>query len=215
MNQKMKIEIETFLKKYKLVKYKKGQILVRPDDNFGKIILEKTGFTRVYKTTEDEREISWPILKPMWLYSLITAIGDKKNEYYVETVTKMEAWVVPVDEFLNFLETKKIDKEEIYKSVISELVELSEKIEQLVLADAYTKVAILINELTINFGKKEGSETIIDFNIPHRVMASITGLTRETVTLQILKMQKDKILYNKGRSMVIKDIKRLKLTGQI
>ncbi|MFA5532073.1 MAG: Crp/Fnr family transcriptional regulator [Candidatus Shapirobacteria bacterium] len=209
MNKKIQIEIENFLKKYKLVKYKKGQILVRPGDLFGKVILEKTGFARVYKATEDEREISWPILKPMWLYSLITAIGDKKNEYYVETVTAMEAWVVPVDEFLNFLETKKGILEEIYRSTILDLVDLTEKIEKLVLADAYTKVAILINELAINFGKKKGKEIIIDFNIPHRVLASITGLTRETVTLQILKMQKEGILHNQGREMVIKEIKKL------
>lgn len=209
MNQKIKTEIENFLKKYKLVKYKKGQILVRPGDLFGKVILEKTGFARVYKATEDEREVSWPILKPMWLYSLITAIGDKKNEYYVETVTKMEAWVVPIDEFLNFLETKRGILEEIYRLTILDLVDLTEKIEKLVLADAYTKVAILINELAINFGKKKGNEIIIDFNIPHRVLASITGLTRETVTLQILKMQKEGILRNQGREMIIKNIKKL------
>jgi CRP-like cAMP-binding protein len=210
MKQKTKIEIETFLKKYKIVTYKKGQILVRPGDNFEKIILEKEGFNRVYKTTDDEREISWPILKPMWLYSLITALMEKENEYYVETVTKMEAWVVPLDDFLKFLGSKPEVWEEIYKSTILELVDLSQKIEELVLADAYTKVAILINGLAIDFGKKRGNEIIIDFNIPHRVLASITGLTRETVTLQILKMQKEGILSNKGRSIIIKDIKRLK-----
>jgi CRP-like cAMP-binding protein len=213
MKQKTKTDIGNFLKKYKIVKYKKGQILVRPGDLFGKIILEKTGFARVYKVADDEREISWPTLKPMWMYSLITALGNKKNEYYVETVTKMEAWVVPVDEFLNFLKTE--DLTEIYKSLISDLVELSEKMEQLVLADAYTKVAILINDLAINFGQKRGNEILIDFNIPHRVLASITGLTRETVTLQILKMQKDKILHNKGRSIVIKDIKILESIGLV
>jgi CRP-like cAMP-binding protein len=131
----------------------------------------------------------------------------------VETVTQMEAWVVPVDEFLNFLKTE--DLMEIYKSLISDLLELSEKMEQLVLADAYTKVAILINELAINFGQKRGNEILIDFNIPHRVLASITGLTRETVTLQILKMQKDKILHNKGRSILIKDIKILESIGRV
>lgn len=205
---KIKTEIDNFLKKYKTVKYKKGQVLVRPGDLFGKVILEKTGFARVYKTTDDEKEISWPILKPMWLYSLIMALGEDKSEYYVETITKMEAWVVPIEDFLKFLDS--INKEELYKSIIFDLVELSEKTEKLILADAYTKVATLIVDLAQNFGKKQDKEVLIDFNIPHRVWASITGLTRETVTLQILKMQKQGLLRNQQRKIVIRDINKLK-----
>jgi CRP/FNR family transcriptional regulator, cyclic AMP receptor protein len=209
MNQKIKSEVETFLKKYKLIKYKKGQILVRPDDNLGKIILEKAGYARVYKITDNGREISWPIFRPMWMYSAISALMEQKNEYYVEAINNLEAWVVPVADFKKFLEEKKELGKEIYKSLMEDLLQLSEKLEKIIFAEALAKVAILIEELAKNFGEKKGNEIIINFNVPHRVLASITGLTRETVTLQILKMQKDKILENRGRNIVIKDMKRL------
>ncbi|MDD4937883.1 MAG: Crp/Fnr family transcriptional regulator [Candidatus Shapirobacteria bacterium] len=215
MNQKMKSEVEVFFRKHKLIKYKKGQILVRPDDNLGKIFLEKTGYARVYKITDSGREISWPNLRPMWLYSVISALLEQENEYYVEAVNNLEAWVVPVADFKKFLEEKKELSKEIYKSLMEDLLQLSEKMEQLILAEAYTKVTILINELVKNFGEKKGNEIIINFNIPHRVLASITGLTRETVTLQILKMQKRKILENRKRNIVIKDIKKLMSESQI
>lgn len=207
MNE-FKKEIDNFLKKYKTIKYKKGQILVRTGDTFDKVIIEKEGFARVYKTSDDNKEVTWPILKPMWLYSWITDFTGGKSQYNVETVTEMEAWSIPMEEFSEFF--KNIKKEDLYLSIIRDLVELSSKTEKLILADAYTKVVILLSDLANNFGKKMGNEVLIDFNIPHRVLASITGLTRETVTLQILGMQKKGILENKKRTVVIKDINKLK-----
>jgi len=205
MNE-FKKEIDKFLSKYKTIKYKKGQVLVRMGDTFDKVIIEKEGFARVYKTNNDNSEISWPILKPMWLFSLITSFTGGKSQYNVETVTEMEAWSVPIEEFNEYIKDFKSD---LYLSIIKELVELSSKTEELVLADSYTKVMILLSDLANNFGKRSGNEILIDFNIPHRVMASITGLTRETVTLQILKMQKKGILENKKRTVVIKDLSKL------
>lgn len=208
MNPNFKKEIENFLKKYKTIKYKKGQILIRPEDTFGKVILEKNGFARVYKISKTGEEISWPILKPMWIYSMITALNDNKSEYFIETVTQMEAWVIPIEDFWDFWKSKNI--EDLYQLNIRNLVELTEKQSELLIADAYTKVAILLREMATNFGEKQGKKISLNFNIPHRVWASITGLTRETVTLQILKMQKQGILRNNKRKLVIDDIDRLK-----
>lgn len=195
--------LKDFLTKYKTIKYKKGQVLVRPGDTFDKVIIEKEGFARVYQSNDESKEVSWPVLKPMWLYSWVAAFNKGKSQYFVETVTNMEAWAIPIEDFNKFL------KEEIYSEVIKGLIDLSLKTEELILADAYTKVKILLADLANNFGKKSNKEVLIDFNIPHRVLASITGLTRETVTLQILKMQKEGILENKKRTVVIKDINKL------
>lgn len=197
-------KLEDFLTKYKTIKYKKGQILVRLGDTFDKVIIEKEGFARVYQSNDEGKEVSWPILKPMWLYSWVTAFNRGKSQYFVETVTNMEAWAIPIEDWNTF------SKEEIYTEVIKGLMELSLKTEELILADAYTKVKILLADLANNFGKKTGKEVLIDFNIPHRVWASVTGLTRETVTLQILKMQKQGLLKNQKRNILINDISKLK-----
>lgn len=208
MNLNFKKETENFFKKYKTIKYKKGQILVRPGDIFGKMILEKSGFARIYKINKEGKEISWPILKPMWIYSVITALSNNKSDYYIETVTQMEAWVIPIEDFWKFWKSKNI--EDLYQLNIKNLIELTDKQGELLIADAYNKVSILLRELALNFGEKHGKKIALNFNIPHRVWASITGLTRETVTLQILKMQKQGILKNNKRKLVINDIDRLK-----
>jgi CRP-like cAMP-binding protein len=62
---------------------------------------------------------------------------------------------------------------------------------------------------------KRCGEVFININTPHRVLASMVGLTRETVTLQILKFQKEGLLYNNKRKMVIKKIEKLKEIAKI
>lgn len=215
MNLKTKIEIENFLKKQRIIKYKKGQILVRPEDSLGKIILEKEGYARIYKMTSDGKEISWPKLRPMWAYSISSALLERENEYYAEAITNLEAWVIPVKDFMEFLEKNTVIHSEIYKGIISELLELSEQIEKIMFAEAYAKIAILIKDLADKFGKKDKNKIIIELNIPHRILASITGLTRETVTLQVLKMQKENIVEGKSRNFIIKDMEKLISIAQI
>lgn len=211
MDLKIKTEINNFLKKQRVVNYKKGQILVRPEDSLGKIILEKEGYARVFKMTNEGKEISWPELRPMWMYSISSALIEKENEYYAEAITDLEAWVVPISDFMDFLKEKKTIHLEIYKEIITEFLDLSEQIEKIMVAEAYEKVGILIESLANKFGKESNGEIIVGFNVPHRILASITGLTRETVTLQILKMQKKNILEARSRNLIIKDISRLKV----
>lgn len=211
MDLEIKTEINNFLKKQRVVNYKKGQILVRPEDSLGKIILEKEGYARVFKMTSEGKEISWPELRPMWMYSISSALIEKENEYYAEAITDLEAWVVPISDFMDFLKEKKTIHLEIYKEIITEFLDLSEQIEKIMVAEAYEKVGILIESLANKFGKESNGEIIVGFNVPHRILASITGLTRETVTLQILKMQKKNILEARSRNLIIKDISRLKV----
>ena len=49
MDSKVKKKLELFFKKYKLVKYKKGEVIYRPDEEFEYISYIKKGYVRMYK----------------------------------------------------------------------------------------------------------------------------------------------------------------------
>jgi CRP-like cAMP-binding protein len=71
---------------------------------------------------------------------------------------------------------------------------------------AYNKIATILTSLSEN-DDKYAKKTI---EITHKMLASLTGLTRETVTLQMIKLDKAKIIENKNKKVVILDEKRLK-----
>lgn len=214
MNDKIQKKLVAFFNQFDVIKYKKGQILFRPGENLNTAYIEKNGFLRAY-IVDDGKETTLPSLRPLFFCAGINGLYKKTNRYFVEAITSVELWAVPMDQFVKFIESDPEILGEVNNQLISGLVDLSHNWQQIVAGDATSKVAGLICMIAKEVGEKRNGEILINFNTPHRIMASMAGLTRETVTLQILKFQKNGYLYNKKRNMVIKNIEKLKEIAKI
>jgi CRP/FNR family transcriptional regulator, cyclic AMP receptor protein len=216
MNEKTRKQLISFFKKYNLIKYKKGQILFRPGENIPGIAFTKSGYVRVYTIAKDGREITFPMLTPLFFCSLVNALTKRENKYYFEAISPVEMWVAPTNDLLDYAKKDADLYDKLTRSMIIDFMDLTNNIQQLIFGDAYVKIANLIYTIADKFGEnKNKDETIITFNTPHRMLASMTGLTRETVTLQILKLQKEGFIYNKGRHIVIRNMNKLKDVAQV
>ncbi|MFA7676464.1 MAG: Crp/Fnr family transcriptional regulator [Candidatus Shapirobacteria bacterium] len=214
MNEKIKKQLETFFGQFELIKYKKGQVLFRPGENLNTAYIEKSGFLRAY-VINNGKEASLPSLKPLFFCAALNGLHKKTNKYFVEAITSIELWAVPMSEFVKFIEKDTEILKAVNEKLIEDLIDLSNSWQQIVAGDAASKVAGLICMVAREIGEKKGDEILINFNTPHRVLASMAGLTRETVTLQILKLQKQGYLYNKSRKIVIKNIEKIKEIARI
>jgi CRP-like cAMP-binding protein len=85
----------------------------------------------------------------------------------------------------------------------------------LVQGTAYSKVASILVSLANNYGTKKGDKVTINFATTHRVLASLTGIARETTSLQILKLKDKGIIQTKGSHFVINDIEELKKETEV
>jgi len=214
MNEKIKKQFDSFFSKFEIIKYKKGQLLFKSGDNLNTAYVEKSGFLRAY-VVNDGKEISLPSLKPLFFCAGINGLHKKTNKYFVEAITAVELYAIPMEEFLKFIKKDINILNEVNKQLINTLIDLSNNWQQIVAGDANSKVAGLICMIAKEIGQKKGEEILINSNTPHRILASMAGITRETVTLQILKLQKQGYLYNKGRNMVIKNIEKIREIAKI
>ena len=214
MNEKIKKQLDIFFSQFELVKYKKGQILFRPGENLNTAYIEKSGYLRAF-TSNNGKEISLPSLRPLFFCAGISGLYKRTNKYFVEAITPVELWAVPMDEFIKFIESDEKILDEVNRQLINDLVDLSNNWLQIVAGDATSKVAALICMVARDAGEEKGNEILININTPHRILASMAGLTRETVTLQVLKLQKHGYLYNKGRRMVVKNIEKIREIAKI
>lgn len=215
MNEKIKKQLMSFFGKHKTLKYKKGDLLFKPGEKLPGVLFDKSGYVRVYTISKDGKEITLPIVRPLFFCSLINLLLQQENKYYFEAISPVEVLMAPKEDTLDFIKKDTNLYESITKWMMSDFVDLTNNVQQLIFGDAYSKIAGLIYSMSTKFGETKGKETIISFNTPHRMLASMTGLTRETVTLQILKLQKEGYLYNKGRRIVVKDVDKLKEIAQI
>ena len=210
MDSKVKKKLELFFKKYKLVKYKKGEVIYRPDEEFKYISYIKKGYVRMYKMSYNGSEKTIHIFKPLFYFSLIFAISEIPNKYYFEAVTDIELWRAPKRDVIKFIKSDSLILFELFKSILIGFRQVLGKIEYLISKNAYTKVASVLLGLSSRFGKKSGDNIIIDLKTSHRMIGSLTGIARETTTLQMDKLRKNGIIFYKARNIVITSIDKLK-----
>lgn len=210
MKEETKKKLIAFFNKFPLKKFKKGQILFEPNDDFRGVYFLKSGYLRVYDINKEGKESGIQLFKPLYFLSLISAKTGVKNRHYIEAMTPVEIWLAPREEFEKHIKAEPELYNEVCQALMEKFLDLTSYISRLVSGDAYTKVAGLIYSMASEYGVTKGKSVTIKFKITHKQIASLTGLTRETVTLQMLKLEKDDLIDNDRRQIVVQDMKVLK-----
>jgi CRP/FNR family transcriptional regulator len=210
MEDKQVETLKKFFKNYPLIKYKKGDIILKPEKNFGGIAFVKSGYAKMYTKSKKGKLLTLPVFKPIFFYSMVTNLMKRKSDHYIEAITPVELWIAPTSKVLEYMKKEKDLYAKMMTFINNEMIDLCFNISHYVFGDAKVKVSNILYTTASKYGVKGEKGLEIKFKIPHKMLASMLGLTRETVTLQILKMEKKGLLSKNGRNLVIKDLAKLK-----
>ena len=203
-------KLEAFLIDYPLKKYKKGQVILETGQEVNSVYWTRSGYAWTYDLDDMDREVGIQIFQPLEFLSILSVKTGNKSRHNVESLTPVEVWVIPKNDFEKFLKNNEEVAKAIDLEVAEKFLDLTDYISQLVSGDAYKKVAGYLYNLAKEFGVNRGGKINVKFKITHRLIASMTGLTRETVTLQMLKMEKKRLIDNEKRQVTILDRNKLK-----
>jgi CRP-like cAMP-binding protein len=214
MNAEMKHPrtFEKLVEKYQLTKFKRNELLYQPGDFLDLSYYLKSGFLRIYAICKNGQETTIFIFKPRSFLPLFFTPNRLKSRYYIEALTPVEAYPIPQKEMMNLAMEDPEAFSEAMESATAVYHETLGRIEYLASGNAYTKVVSVLLSLAAENSRKI-AEATLDLPATHRTIASMTGLTRETVTLQMLKLKKKGLIAGKGRHLVIKDLARLREEG--
>ena len=81
--------------------------------------------------------------------------------------------------------------------------------EYLVFSNAYIKVATTLLICAKRFGEKDGDIVIVKVPLTHHDISTLVGVTRETTSLEIKKLEKQGYLGKLGRLFIIRNVKKL------
>lgn len=202
--------METFFTQFKLLHYKKGDTILRPDDLPPGVFYLKKGYVKLYSLCREGEELSLIIFKPGDFFPIGWVINNKIDPYYLSAMTPVEVWRAPREKFLEFIKTDPDVFFELTSKILIRLGGLLQRMEHLVFGNAGDKVASILVICTERFGQKEGSEIIIQVPLSHKEIAALVGLTRETASVEMKKLEREGLISYRGRLIVIKNIKKLK-----
>ena len=200
-------KIDNFFSQYKLQKYRKGDILVRADDDPPGIFYLKEGVVKRYSISQNGEELVLNIFRPISFFPMSWAINGTSSPHYYEAMTAVEVWRAPKDDVDKFVRANPDVMYDLLSRIYRGLEGYMMRIEYLMAGNAQAR---LLTELLIyakRFGEKQSDKTIIKLKLTEKDLASQTGIARETVSREIQKLKQLGLIAFKNNQVTIEDMK--------
>lgn len=207
MDDKIKLKLEAFFSGFKQLTYKKGEILIRADDDPAGIFYLKQGTVRQYAVSKDGEEQTLTLYKPISYFPMMWAINNTHNSYYFEALTEVEVFRAPKVAVLEFLKKEPDVLYDLTSRIYSGMHGLLTRMEYLLFNSAYNKILFTLINNASRFGTNENGE--VHLHMTHKDIAAFSGLTKETISREIKKLEEKGLVKNQNQLLIIQDIKVL------
>lgn len=201
---------QKFTEGYRVQAFKKGEIILSQDQFPAHAYVVKEGVIKTYNITAEgeERPISFDITVEIfpaaWVFN-----KSRRTLYFYEAMTDAELYLIPREELQNFLKSRADVTYEIFDRFIDYHISFQLRINALEQSKAAKKVLNTIHYLCLRFGEKIGTDSVrIQLPLTQQVLANFMGLTRETTSLELNKLQKQKVISLVKRHYIV-DTSRL------
>lgn len=202
-------QLKAFFANYPLLNFKSGEVIIRPDDEVHFVYYVENGYVSQQVVSENGEDFILNIYRPGSYFPISLILHGIKNECSYEALTKLTVRKAPVQEVLQFMQKNPAVLQELLVRLASGLNAMANKTEALVFGTASRKVAATLYFTAQRFGKPNGKSTVIDFPLTHKRIAAMTGITRETASIEMMKLKKEGILTYKGKQVKIFDLQTL------
>lgn len=203
------LKLNHFFSKRKVRSHKKREVILRPTDIPSGIFFIEKGYVRQYIISEDGKELTTVIYKPRDLFPIRWALLNMPLQSHFEAMTPVEVRHASKEEFIKFLKKEPEAFLLLTSRIINRLHAILERMEHLAFGSSYNKVASLLLLLVERFGKKSKSFMLIQIPLTHQDIASMLGLTRETVSISMKKLFDKGIISRYDQFIIVKSIRKL------
>jgi CRP-like cAMP-binding protein len=202
--------LNDFFSKYKKYHYKKGEVIFRGGDTPQGVFFIEKGYVRDYSISREGEELTLIIFKPEDFFPMQWVFNNKIALHYFEAMTAVELWRCPREDFIAFIEANP----KVFSVLISHIMlrfnGLLQRMEYLTFGNAYQKVASILMICAERFGEKDDGEILIPIPLTHKDLAMLVGMTRETVSIEMKKLEREKIIGSRKHLIVVRDMDKLR-----
>jgi CRP/FNR family cyclic AMP-dependent transcriptional regulator len=202
---------EEFYNQFDQRSYKKGEMLIRSDDNPLGIFCLTKGYVRQYTISKTGIELTLHILQPVSYFPMVWAINGTPNVYNFEALTDVEVGRAPREEVVNFIKDKPVIIFELMSELLEDYAETLTRVEHLVFSDAYRRVISVLLYIAKHFGKSDNKQTMISHRFTHQDIATLVGVARETASSEMVKLERRGLIEYKEHLMIFKNLEDMEL----
>lgn len=208
MDQAICDKLNTFFSQHTSQTYRKGEILIRADENPSGVLYLTKGTVKVYSISEKGDEVIVNMFKPDSFFPMSWALNDVSNIYFYEAVSDVHIWKASRKPVITFLQNNPEVLLDLLSRVYKGLDGLLLRMTYLMSGSAYSRLVVEILIAAKRFGKQHGDHIII--NISEKDLALQAGLTRETVSREMGTLKRKGLIAFDKKILEITNIESLK-----
>lgn len=177
-----------------MTKIKKGELIQSPTTFREGLYLLKEGKLKLYKINSEGKQFTVSILGSGNVFGEIDSFSLGTKDTYIETLDDTLLCTLGKEQFEQFL----IERPQLTVRIMKELSKLLKErdamLTQLALGNVRDRILHLLKTLAEKFGIPEEDYHNIDMPLSHQEIANMIGSTRETVSMILNALSKDKVI---------------------
>lgn len=189
-------KIDDFFQAFPSFSFPKGTKLLEPSQEPSSVFYLVTGFVRQYLLTPTGEDLTIHFYKPGSFFPLFWVINNDSNPYFFEAQTPITCIKAPKSDVLSFIQANPDVQHSIISRLLRAIDGLTTRLTYLTHASAGAKI-----QTTLLFLKKHFGDHLEGFT--HEDISKIAGLTRETTSRELEKLQKQGKIIQQGSQLRI------------
>lgn len=191
---------------------KKGT-LIDPTTNNPQLYLLKKGRVRLFKVSEDGRQLTLGLLGKGNIFGETESLSTGSGSASVEALDDALVCVLGKDDFEAILLKRPAVALKMVSILTQRIREAEELVENLAFHDVRYRVVYLLAKLAQQFGSAEDGTvagyTQLDLALSHADLANMIGATRESVSMVLSQLAKEGVVVTGRRTLAV-DLHRAK-----
>lgn len=191
--------------------FKKGELVIRPQDSPAYIYYIESGFIKAHSITKYGEENLHVIRKAGEIFPLIWTFTDAHRDVAYEVIEAAVVWRQPKDDYLGFLEKDHEATTSVLELAIRAYRTYAERVNTLEYRTVRERVVSFLLSCSRRFGTKlENGRVRIDAPLKQQDIASSINASRETTSRELTALARKGVISINDRVIVLLDIEKLK-----
>jgi CRP-like cAMP-binding protein len=172
------------------------------------------GRVRIYTVAADGREIVLNMVGSGEIFGEIALLDGKPRTAYAAALDDCELLFIQRSQFISFLEREPAIMASMIAVLCARLRWTSQTVEDVSFLDLPSRLAKQLLMLAHNYGSKAERGTRLRIRIPQKLLASMTGSTREAVNKALMTIRSQNIVGMDDGYLVLRDLDSLRAIAE-
>jgi CRP-like cAMP-binding protein len=199
-------DIEAFFSQFRLVGYHAGEMIFSSLDTPPGVLYLKSGFVRMYSISESGSELTLHIFSSGSHFPMTWALNETPNRHNYQALTDTRVFIAPKQAVAEYFAKNPWWALDFAKRVLLGLDGLTKRIETMAFGSGYHRTVSVLLYLSSHFGEKKGDGIALVHRFTHQDIASLAGMSREHVSLELEKLHKVSYIHYDNRHIIIPHI---------